>query len=277
MKVKRFITKAVITMMAFVAACEVSMNEKEVMAAEVMPTQATYTIEADSSNTAIEKLEKAKEGYVQVVEMDFERSGFVQEVIAYDRAKLSDFGCYTYKEYLYSHGKRTYVYTGKELTITYDIDNQAEAIVDAYVAQTMPTLQGNSDYETICNVHDFICNLVTYDYETAAGNGNNYKAYSAVSSGKAVCSGYAQLFQKYMEVMQIESFIVSSKEFNHAWNIVKLDGAWYHIDCTWDDQESRISRDYFLLGSNGVACSQTYQYETVGNVVLSKENYMIKN
>ncbi len=38
---------------------------------------------------------------------------------------------------------------------------------------------------------------------------------------------------------------------SHGWNIVKLDGKWYNIDCTWDDPvtlkgKNMVLYDYFL-------------------------------
>ena len=45
--------------------------------------------------------------------------------------------------------------------------------------------------------------------------------------------------------------IASSENINHAWNIVKIRGNWYHIDATWDDpvwdMPGRSYHDYFLV------------------------------
>lgn len=45
--------------------------------------------------------------------------------------------------------------------------------------------------------------------------------------------------------------IASSENINHAWNIVKIHGKWYHIDATWDDpvwdMPGRSYHDYFLV------------------------------
>ena len=29
--------------------------------------------------------------------------------------------------------------------------------------------------------------------------------------------------------------IGTADEIDHAWNLVELDGKWYHLDATWDD------------------------------------------
>jgi hypothetical protein len=53
----------------------------------------------------------------------------------------------------------------------------------------------------------------------------------------------------------IESIPVTSSRMNHAWNLVKLDGDWYHIDVTWDDAvsyPSYTSYDYFLQSDAGI-------------------------
>lgn len=43
----------------------------------------------------------------------------------------------------------------------------------------------------------------------------------------------------------------ASKGIGHAWNLVRLNGRWYHLDVTWDDpipdQAGRLRYDYYLL------------------------------
>ncbi len=33
---------------------------------------------------------------------------------------------------------------------------------------------------------------------------------------------------------------------DHMWNKVLIDGVWYHVDCTYDDQSDEVSYKYFL-------------------------------
>ena len=40
---------------------------------------------------------------------------------------------------------------------------------------------------------------------------------------------------------------------NHAWNIVSLDGHYFHIDLTWDDSDDeKISYNYFLKSDSQI-------------------------
>ena len=64
--------------------------------------------------------------------------------------------------------------------------------------------------------------------------------------GKAVCQGYARLFKKMGEYLNLEVNMISGDGkgegsligevptgSNHAWNSVKINGDWYLIDATW--------------------------------------------
>ncbi len=45
-------------------------------------------------------------------------------------------------------------------------------------------------------------------------------------------------------------YVTGYAEGSHAWNIIQIDGAWYHVDTTWDDPTNKggdyIRYDYFL-------------------------------
>ena len=43
---------------------------------------------------------------------------------------------------------------------------------------------------------------------------------------------------------------------NHIWNLIKIDGKWYHVDVTWDDpimdKPGRVKHDNFLRSDDGI-------------------------
>ncbi|MEG0371660.1 MAG: hypothetical protein RR645_05125, partial [Clostridium sp.] len=71
-----------------------------------------------------------------------------------------------------------------------------------------------------------------------------------------VCDGYAISMKKMLDKIDIPNIVVvgTSAGVGHAWNIVKLNGKWQHVDSTWDDPIYRkngnivqiIRYDYFL-------------------------------
>lgn len=50
---------------------------------------------------------------------------------------------------------------------------------------------------------------------------------------KAVCSGYARTYADLLRRIGIPAQIIISNDGSHCWNIVYLDGNWYHIDVTY--------------------------------------------
>ncbi len=63
-----------------------------------------------------------------------------------------------------------------------------------------------------------------------------FLSYGLEGVGETVCDGYAAAFQMLAKYAHIESYMLINDEEDHAWNLAKLDGNWYHLDCTWDDQ-----------------------------------------
>lgn len=98
-------------------------------------------------------------------------------------------------------------------------------------------------------VHDYLIKRATYDmdyynYAMAHKGYVNWNAHSArgiLVSKKGVCSGYAYAYRILMKEYGIPCIIVDSTAMNHAWNMIKLGGQWYHVDCTWDDPDASTS------------------------------------
>ena len=78
---------------------------------------------------------------------------------------------------------------------------------------------------------------------------------------------YALLFEKMMELVRIPCYYIvghaeGEGDAGHAWNMVQLDGEWYHIDATWGDlgktERFNICYQYFLLSDNEIARNHTW-------------------
>lgn len=128
------------------------------------------------------------------------------------------------------------VYSSEEIQL---INQKIDSIYPLLVSDN------KSVRENIKSVHDHIINTVRYDSKRSNQNEINYKsdtAYGPLFEGYALCGGYTDLMQLFLERMGIKNFKVSSEE--HIWNAVLLDDKWYHLDLTWDDPVVSDGRDY---------------------------------
>ena len=94
-------------------------------------------------------------------------------------------------------------------------------------------------------IHDMICEKVIYDpyYDTISANPYNQTIYSVFCTNSTVCAGYSQAMQLLCNAVGIDCGVVTSED--HEWNIVRLNGAWYYVDCTWNDDDDGYGYYYF--------------------------------
>ena len=103
--------------------------------------------------------------------------------------------------------------------------------------------------------HDWI--VKNYSYGNV-GTDSSYTFPGAFKSRTCVCEGYAKTFLTFMTCLGVPVDYVHNKK--HGWNLVKLNGAWYHLDATYDDPtgslESTTSKypiyDYFLQSTSNL-------------------------
>lgn len=114
------------------------------------------------------------------------------------------------------------------------------------------TTNENPIKEKIKIIHDYIIDNTEYDklkYENKEDK--TYKsntAYGVLIEGYGTCNGYADAMAIFLNKMNVINYKISNEE--HIWNLVYLDGNWYHLDLTWDDpiSNTNINRDtYFLI------------------------------
>lgn len=97
-----------------------------------------------------------------------------------------------------------------------------------------------TDLEKMLYLHNYICNNFKYQASAVYGNQQEQNArigdiYNFLKEKTGVCQSYALLFKAFMDKMGIECHTAVSESQSHIWNIVKLNGHFYHIDCTHDD------------------------------------------
>lgn len=97
-----------------------------------------------------------------------------------------------------------------------------------------------TDYEKVIAIHDYIIDKGIYDnrlFTEGEVPSESYSAYGILSLGVGVCESYAKSMKYLLDRADIESIVVvgNSRGENHAWNLVNIEGEYYHIDSTWDD------------------------------------------
>jgi hypothetical protein len=126
------------------------------------------------------------------------------------------------------------------LNILYTVDiSKIDSMVQTYNAKVsdIKTNYTNPSYGELENeyiVHDYILENCTYDRSVVIPE-ISHTAYGALVYGVAVCDGYAKAVKQLLNDCGIESGIVTNTAENHAWNYVKIEGQYYHLDVTWND------------------------------------------
>ncbi len=120
-----------------------------------------------------------------------------------------------------------------------------------------------TDFEKAQALHDYLVRTCAYDNNVAgtdAATSPSRTAYGALVKGRAVCQGYTLAYKLLLSRAGIPAIYVVSDSMNHSWNMVELDGSWYHVDATWDDPlyedesgqaadggfDAEVSHEFFL-------------------------------
>ena len=138
----------------------------------------------------------------------------------------------------------SYIFTGAELA---GKKTEMEAKVAEILSGITPEM---GEYEKALYLHDRLAAIVTY-----VDGPNAHNAYGALVEGKAVCEGYAEAYQYLLQQVGIQSHNITGSSYNagtgayegHEWTCARIDGKYYHIDVTWDDQGEVLYHAYFGL------------------------------
>jgi len=146
---------------------------------------------------------------------------------------------------------------------TYHLSQTEALFVEQTLENIIAPMHGLSNIEKLQAAHDFIVLSAEYSKET---EGSQYSPYTLLTENKGVCQAYALVLYRMLEMLGFEVQYVPGKvgEQLHAWVLVKLDHAWYHIDVTWDDplpdRKGEVRYQYFLVSDRQLAQDHTWDY-----------------
>ncbi len=172
-----------------------------------------------------------------------------------------DYMRYTTKSFAY-----TYTQSGRVATIKFTFSYLITADQADFVNTTIKDVLSQiitpdmNDYQKEKAIHDWI--LTRVEYDTTLVEHSDYAGL--VSPYKTVCQGYALLGYKMLNQVGIKTKIVGGAGGNnaHVWNLVLIDGAWYHLDITWDDPipdvAGRVTYNYFNLTDNQIKTTHSW-------------------
>ena len=171
--------------------------------------------------------------------------------------------------------RKEYSYKGYENDVTltinlgYTTNSEQEAFVKSEVKRLVAELitPSMSDVEKVKVINEYIVKKTTYSKNTQA---SPHAAYTILTEGKGVCQAYATLAYMMLTEADMEAhYVTGFAGEDHAWNLVKVDGEWYHLDPTWNDptfsssvasypgMSEYISYDYFLISDRVIGQDHT--------------------
>lgn len=155
-----------------------------------------------------------------------------------------------------------------------------EKKIDEVIAQKITS--GMSDSQKIRVIHDYIVNNTKYDNKSERVRYNTGIIEYTYSSNKAlgpamynlaICGGYTDYMELFLERFNIKSYKISSND--HIWNYVYIDGKWRHLDLTWDDPLTDygadiLSYNYYLIDYNKLIKQSKSEHNYDTNIFIEK-------
>lgn len=136
-----------------------------------------------------------------------------------------------------------------ELELAYELPARSIDTQRAYVKRAVERIVADvpdeaTEAEQVKFVYDAILSFATYDEETADRlEGNDSYGYTLANTAygllveqTGVCEGFARLFVQLFDALGLDNYYVigENEKEGHAWNLVRVDGAYYYLDATTD-------------------------------------------
>ncbi len=123
-----------------------------------------------------------------------------------------------------------------------------------------------SDYDKALWLHDWLTHNADYDESLTV-----HEAKGVLIDGSGVCESYALAYLMLMDEINIPVLYTTGYAGGdlHAWNLIQLDGEWYHVDVTWDDPMGGGNEGYGYFGLSDDLMKRDHDWERQ-NYILPK-------
>lgn len=137
-----------------------------------------------------------------------------------------------------------YIYSARHIqSLKSELKQTTESIIQNIITGSQ------SEYDKVLVIHDYLKKQIQYGTEQGRIGTNKvdesaHNIVGALIRKKSVCEGIAKAMKYLCDIVGVECHVVSGIGTNslgtepHAWNIVKINGYYHHVDVTWDLQFS---------------------------------------
>lgn len=161
---------------------------------------------------------------------------------------------------------------------------QKEAFDILYASTKELVSNLTTDYEKEVAIHNFITN--NFQYGPLDMNNVPQRAHSItgfVFDGQGICEAYANTFYVMGKMAGLDVSIITGTANNvsHMWNLINLDGEYYHVDVTNDDPTpdvpGRERYTYFNVSDDIISKTHSWERSEFPSCTSDKYNYYTLN
>lgn len=234
-------------------------------------------------NNILCKIDSAQDSFPELIEiplMTSEELSQVFKAINYDNPEIM---CFGQNNKIITDGSRCYFQPSYTLSPKEQKDREAELYEKC--SEILDLIPDDADeFEKELFIHDYIINNCRYDTALLEKVSS---PYSCLIDGVSACEGYSKAAKLLLEQAGIECHTVLGDGVNaagetegHMWNMVKIEGSYYHLDVTWDDPSSpdggdSLSHLYMNLTDEEISLDH-FNFSTPFECTSTKNNYYVR-
>lgn len=172
----------------------------------------------------------------------------LKEEIQYKKSLVIRFGRYDEKTNTICKENSEYFEffkaTKEEVETFNDAREKIKLIADSLIKENDSTIN------KVKKIYDYLIEHTEYRWDPEA---KEITSLSIFGKYYMDCGGYTEFMNTALNHIGIESFTVMDSTHGHVWNIVNVDGKYYHLDATYSDTssfENTSKYRYFLVSDS---------------------------